>query len=306
MSSISNKSLHRALSALEGLSVGDAFGSFFEFASTLPPGAELRKLPKPPWRYTDDTSLALSVFSILRQYGEINQDMLAQSMADHLDRSRGYGLGTRGVLTRIKKGVQWREAAYQRGGGTGSYGNVGVVHAGMVGVYFAQHDYPEKGLNKAIEQACLATEVTHAHQESLAGAIAVAVAGVVAWHQRESRLSCHDFLNLVLPYIPKSTVRDGIKQAKDLPTDATLQQVVHELGNGSRVTVQDTVPFAMWCIGNYLYAYETAIQQVARAGGDVDTVCAIVGSVVAISVGKDGIPVAWQQSREALPEWALL
>ncbi|NJN98006.1 MAG: crystallin J1 [Anaerolineales bacterium] len=258
MQSNRDERLARARCSLEGLSVGDAFGSFFEFAPTLLAGAELRKLPKPPWRYTDDTNMALSVFAVLHQYGEINQDQLATSLAEQFDRSRGYGLGTRSVITRIKKGVHWHDAAYQWGG-SGSYGNGGAVRAGLIGAYFADDYSARETMGTIIEQACRVTEVTHAHQESLAGAIAVAVAATVAWHFREVALSRQNFLDYILPYVPDGKVREGVQRARNLPSDTILSQAVLELGNGNNISTQDTVPFALWCIGEYLNNYEEAL-----------------------------------------------
>ena len=37
--------------------------------------------------------------------------------------------------------------------------------------------------------------------------------------------------------------------------------------------------------------------------GDRDTTCAIVGGIVACYVGEEGIPAAWLQAREPLPDW---
>ena len=60
--------LENALLALEGLSVGDAFGECFFSA----PGECLRKreLPSPPWAWTDDTHMALSIVETLQTHGE--------------------------------------------------------------------------------------------------------------------------------------------------------------------------------------------------------------------------------------------
>jgi ADP-ribosylglycohydrolase len=59
--------LENALLALEGLSVGDAFGECFFSA----PGEYLRKreLPSPPWVWTDDTHMALSIVETLQAHG---------------------------------------------------------------------------------------------------------------------------------------------------------------------------------------------------------------------------------------------
>lgn len=65
----------RVICSLEGLSVGDAFGErFFHQPDVTEYQIATRTLPSPPWSYTDDTQMALSVVSILRQYGTIAQD----------------------------------------------------------------------------------------------------------------------------------------------------------------------------------------------------------------------------------------
>jgi ADP-ribosylglycohydrolase len=65
----------RAWLSLEGLSVGDTFGERF-FG---PPDDALRRiagreLRPPPWTYTDDTEMALSIVEVLRDCGKIDQD----------------------------------------------------------------------------------------------------------------------------------------------------------------------------------------------------------------------------------------
>ena len=54
----------RAVTSLEGLSVGDAFGErFFVDAEQVERLIEKRILIAPPWPYTDDTEMALSIVS---------------------------------------------------------------------------------------------------------------------------------------------------------------------------------------------------------------------------------------------------
>ena len=53
----------RARRSLEGLSVGDAFGELF---FRIPPAKQsLAGLPAEPWRWTDDTHMALSIIARL-------------------------------------------------------------------------------------------------------------------------------------------------------------------------------------------------------------------------------------------------
>jgi ADP-ribosylglycohydrolase len=64
--------LERALCSLEGLSVGDAFGEcFFVHPDTVDYLIAARALPAPPWRFTDDTRMALSIVAVLRRHGRI-------------------------------------------------------------------------------------------------------------------------------------------------------------------------------------------------------------------------------------------
>lgn len=291
--------LARARCSLEGLSVGDALGGFFEFAgSHAVKRIAARALPQPPWHYTDDTMMALSIVAVLRLSGAIDQDLLARSFAERYERARGYGPATRAVLARIRQGEHWRDAALSLFGGQGSYGNGAAMRAGPIGGYFADD------LAAVAEQARRSAEVTHAHPEAVAGAIAAAGAAAWAWRLHgQPAPSPREFLDLVLPLVPASQVRDSIERALDLPPDTSAHAAGIALGNGTRVSSPDTVPFALWCAARYLHDYQEAIWQTASGLGDVDTTCAIAGSIVALYTGEEGIPAAWRQAREPLPDW---
>jgi len=43
------------------------------------------------------------------------------------------------------------------------------------------------------------------------------------------------------------------------------------------------------------------LKQTITAGGDCDTNAAIVGGIVALSVGYENIPAEWRQQKEQLP-----
>jgi hypothetical protein len=93
--------LRRARISLEGLSVADGFGGFFEGGrpDKLTNHVKTRRLPPKPWHFTDDSNMALSIFSILRQFEKIDQDKLGKNFGEHFDRARGYGLGTHAVYS---------------------------------------------------------------------------------------------------------------------------------------------------------------------------------------------------------------
>lgn len=292
--------VERARCSLEGLSVGDAFGETFFIHPDLVEGliAE-RALATRTWNYTDDTMMAMSIFSVLRQHGHIHQPALASSFAERYESTRGYGPAMHRLLWEIKCGEDWSERAQSLFGGQGSFGNGAAMRVAPVGAFFADD------IDAVVEQAARSSVITHTHNEAIAGAIAVAVAVAQAHRLRDSREtpSRSEFLDSVLPSVPESEVRSKIRKARDFSTDATVQFAVSVLGNGVKVSAQDTVPFALWCAGERLSDYEEALWLTVSGLGDRDTTCAIVGGIVAMFTGTESIPREWLKARERLPAW---
>src|ERR671917_2818816 len=95
--------LERMQLSLTGLSVGDALGErFFAAGSEIERRIEQRKVPPAPWRYTDDTEMALSIVETLWHYERIDQDELAQGFALRYHPWRGYGAGAHRLLIRFQ------------------------------------------------------------------------------------------------------------------------------------------------------------------------------------------------------------
>jgi ADP-ribosylglycohydrolase len=293
-------SVARARCSLEGLAVGDAFGETFFIHPELVEGliAE-RALATRTWHYTDDTMMAMSIVSVLRQRGHIDQALLARSFAERYERTRGYGPAMHRLLWEIRCGEDWAERAQSLFGGQGSFGNGAAMRVAPLGAFFADE------IDAVVEQAIRSSVITHTHDEAIAGAIAVAVAAAQAYGLRGSAAlpARPEFLDLILPYVPESEVRSKIRQARDMAANASVQFAVSVLGNGTKVSAQDTVPFALWCAGERLTNYEEALWLTVSGLGDRDTTCAIVGGIVASYTGIDGIPRAWMNTREPLPDW---
>ena len=302
VSKIEQERLDRAYQSLIGLSVGDALGRHVKSASRKLnlDMAKNRQIPPEPWYWTDDTLMAMSIYSILRQYGEIRQDQLAHSFAWRFDgRNRGYGKGATALLKRIRKGEDWRTAASSSFGGQGSYGNGSGMRVAPLGAYFADD------LDATAKQARLSSEITHMHPEGIAGATAVAIGAALAvQYKGKTPPTRSEFIREILPYIPSSEVKDKVQEAQSLPSDTTAREAAARLGNGKRISCQDTVPFVLWSAGEFLFDYEEAFWQTAHVGGDMDTTCAMVGGIVAAYTGMDQIPAKWLEHREALPDWA--
>jgi ADP-ribosylglycohydrolase len=313
--------LARARQSLEGLSIGDAFGECFFLtldlcyklvragvATTDEIADEtvahkivaLREVPRrPPWNWTDDTHMALSIVETLSDFETISQSTLARRFGLRYQESssRGYGSSMHTLLPQLARGADWRTATRALFQGEGSYGNGAAMRVAPVGAYFADD------LDAVIANARASAEVTHAHPEAIAGAIAVAVATALAWQTRDKVLSPPEFIEQVLARVPQSVVRHELEKARDLPdaVHATIDEVVEELGNGEDVTAQDTVPFVIWCASQRLENYEEALWLTVAGLGDRDTTCAMVGGIVAMSAPQSTFPAFWRESREALP-----
>ena len=133
--------LERALLALEGLALGDAFGEiFFSRPHAVRDTVAAGQLPPGPWWYTDDTAMAIAVYEVLRATGRMNQDLLALKLVMRYreDPGRGYGKMTRRTLEAVARRGDWRSAAAAAFSGAGSMGNGAPARVAPLGAFFAE------------------------------------------------------------------------------------------------------------------------------------------------------------------------
>lgn len=221
MTTSANDRFERARVSLEGLSVGDAFGETFFVNPDMVEGLiAQRALASGTWHYTDDTLMALSIVSVLRQRGRVQQRELARSFAERYERTRGYGAAMHRLLWEVRCGEDWAERAGSLFGGQGSFGNGAAMRVAPLGAFFADD------VDAAAEQAALSAVVTHTHEEAVAGAVAVAVAAAQAWRlgRERARPRRSEFLDLVLPSIPESEVDVASDTAICLPVVLDLAE----------------------------------------------------------------------------------
>ena len=289
--------LLRARESLEGLSVGDAIGEALSYRhdrcrencdfSVFRPGTV---------RYTDDTAMALAIVETLQRLGGIDEDALAWAFSTRYrrDPERGYGKMARRVIEEIGAGTPWREASRNAFGG-GSFGNGAAMRVAPLGAYYA-HD-----LSVVPAMATKSAQVTHFHPEGIAGAIAVAVAAAVATGLREldAPEAAKAIWEAVLDLTPESKVRARLMMARGF-RNAGHKEVSREVGNGTEVSAQDTVPFCIWSACLNLGNFREAVLGTLEVGGDCDTNCAIVGGVVSAYSAGQGIPEDWLTAREAI------
>ena len=291
--------LARARLALEGLSLGDAFGERF----FITPGLAIarimeRALPAPPWKWTDDTAMALAVFETLQRCRGIDSDHLASAFAEGYARDprRGYGATAHDILQSIAQGLPWASVSAAVFDGGGSMGNGSAMRVAPIGAYFADD------LDAVVEHAARSAAPTHAHEDGRAGAIAVALAAALAWRVGTgiSSMTGSDILREVTQRTPAGATRDGLLKACSLPLDTSPTAAASLLGSGSRVICSDTVPFALWCAARHFADFEEAMWSTVSGLGDRDTTCAIVGGIVALAVSDAGLPQHFVAAREPL------
>ncbi|MGY0058476.1 ADP-ribosylglycohydrolase family protein [Streptomyces sp. LZ34] len=307
--------LSAARRSIEALALGDAFGErwFPLFRDRRRAYDEIRARAVPEeslWPWTDDTAMALGLLSVLNGHGKIDQPRLAQALADTFlsDPGRGYGSGMHELLPSLAAApASWPSATRALFGGEGSLGNGAAMRVAPLGAWFSADP------DRAAEQARRSAEVTHAHPQGIAGAVAVAVAAALTARRApapdlraptsDPLGPTPDLLRQVVDRTPPGPVRDGLTQAIALPPTTTPRQAAELLGSGRRIRADDTVPFALWCAARHQDDLIAALWATAEGLGDVDTTCAIVGGVVGAATGVSAAPADWLERREPLPGW---
>jgi ADP-ribosylglycohydrolase len=297
LSSDHSARVERMLLSLDGLSIGDALGEMFAYRPQRAPEMfGQNDLPAGPWFHTDDTEMAISIAAVLKSHGRIHQDALSKRFMRRFERDpeRGYGKMTRVQLRENLAGEPWQVTSSRAFGGRGSMGNGGAMRVGPLGGYFAED------LERVAKEAQASSVVTHVHPEGVAGAVAVAVAAAMAWQLRNDAPAerANKLFDSVLKSTRESEVRRKILLASQISEDMETEQAAKALGRGDLVTAPDTVPFCAWVAAHHLDNYVGALSTAISVGGDCDTNAAIVGGIVALSVGREGIPAEWLDARE--------
>ena len=284
----------RAIRSLEGLSIGDAFGERFFVGDALATAQiAARELPPAPWRWTDDTAMAIPIVERLVRDGRIQSDDLALDFARRYaaEPMRGYGRGAHKVLAAIGAGTHWTRAS-RVAFPEGSRGNGSAMRSAPIGAYFGDD------LERVAVEARASSLPTHGHPDAVAGAIAIAVsAALVAQLDREHPKPGF-LIETTLPHVPDGVVRRGLERALEI-RDASPRHAAETLGSGQLVLAEDTVPFAIWCADRHPRDFEEALWATVEGLGDRDTTCAMVGGIV--GSGPAVLPEAWISRREALP-----
>ena len=247
-----------------------------------------RWLPPEPWRYTDDTAMALSVVRVLAERGCVDPDALAAQFAARYaaEPDRGYGPATHEILSAIGRGDPGAPRLGGRSRGGAPWATARRCAFGPVGAYFA--DDPAQACREAADSA----RVTHAHPEGVAGAVAVAMAAAVAASTRRparprrrraiapNRLGADSCRSRAGRHHPRDA--SDWKSRSPWRRDCWATAARHRAGHGRVLPVVRRPA--------YIDSYEEAMWSTVSALGDADTNCAIVGSIVVMRNRRRGDP----------------
>lgn len=186
----------------------------------------------------------------------------------------GVGLATLRAGGRIATG--------RRPSGVPSAGNGAAMRAAVLGVFF--HDDPEQRLRFGTALA----ETTHLDRRAVDGALLVAELAAQCAHAPpdEDRRS---LALLAIQPLPGGPLREAADRALALVTsDASVTDAALELGISGYVL--HTVPFALYCFVTGPSDPLDSLSTTIAAGGDTDSIGAILGGWLGALHGEAGLP----------------
>ena len=274
----------RAIGSILGLAIGDALGAPFEFRrrSQVPfplPAFELPWNGMPPGTWTDDTAMAMNLWTSLIDHGG------ALDLGDVMDRHLAWlgsdppdiGNQTRAALTLAWEGTaDPARVVFERRGPEVSAGNGSVMYCAPLGIVRARQ--PEL----LVEEAPALSRLTHWDGRCQTACLAVtsAVAALVRGEAADA------------------AVLNGLAVVADREGGEELEFLVGEAGRARQIDGPD-MGFALFTAGIALQVageeldFEEGLRYVVGLGGDTDTNAAVAGALLGALHGIDAIPPEW-------------
>jgi ADP-ribosyl-[dinitrogen reductase] hydrolase len=237
-------------------------------------------------------------FRLFGRTGFVSDDteqaaLVAQSLARHPDDADRCAADFRRALVGWFLRLPWgigratlisclRSAVGLRPSGVRSAGNGAAMRAAVMGVFF--RDEPE--LRERFGRAL--AEVTHLDARAVAGALFVAelAAGCASAAPGVSPLELFDAARAT---VAEPSLAAALAVARDLAEHgASVADAAQRLGTTGFVL--HTVPFAAFCLLRSGSNPASAISESISAGGDTDSIAAILGAWLGARYGETGLP----------------
>lgn len=259
--------------------IGDAWGSSTENLLKRPDSTTFYLQPPPQiksvWQLTDDTQLTLVTLEALCQTPLLSPARLAICLVNAYSQGllTGLGASTLKALRELQAGSDWSQV-----------GRVGEYGAGNgAAMRIAPFSFWEQYSRTELHDFC---QITHRHVDAYVGALAVvlAIRAVLTEHWT----GAESLVDLLVPQLPDTRVRDRLLQIQALPKHTSIADVARF---GTSGYVVDSVPFALFCASQVPYLGLTQVLvSIITAGGDTDTNASIAGQVAGTLLGQQNLP----------------
>lgn len=279
----------RVRGCILGSVVGDAFGAPLEGAtqSGVAPIIEGRSSTRSHWGYTDDSAMLLACCEALTEAGTVEPRTLLRAFADRYEPARGFGRGMKIALAAFTSGTPWEHCAFVAWP-EGSRGNGGAVRIPPIAV---ARWADVQSLDTAVR---LATRTTHAHEDAVAFSRLHAIAIALVLNEPSLLETPSEFHKVILerlaPAPPLVTRTLGVV-FELLKQEATPAQATQALGTSTLAA--ESVPAALWSFLSQHETFTEAVCAAALLGGDVDSICCLVGALAGALHGASGIQDLW-------------
>ncbi len=241
---------------------------------------------EPAGQFTDNTELALCLAeSLVSSNGFIDPDTAGFRFVQLLSNQQSHFLGktTRAGLQRAAE-----TADYQAG--VGGEGTAGTGPAARVAPVSLMHALSRFNAEVFVREVMRSALITHAHPESINGAIALAYAlRLVVRREMPPEM----LINEVLAFIDEDAVAKRLRVAQRLFEKRTSSEddraALAELGTSGYVA--EAVPAALYLFAAYAGDFERAVLAAANAGGATSAIGSMVGTLNGAWVGAQALPL---------------
>lgn len=279
----------RARGALLGAVIGDAFGAPLEGASASSAIALAEKRAQNPrkWGYTDDGSMFIATAESIRETGSVSPEGLLRAFARRYEPARGFGRGMKLAIQAYEAGTHWKDVS-QVAWPEGSRGNGGAVRVGALAL--------RRWVTTAhlLAAATVATSVTHAHHEAIEAALLQAGFVGLTLEEPDLLASPAKAIDRVESEVPRTPfVAEVLEKLREslARRSGTVETVF-----GTSTLARESVPAAIEVFLRSHETYEETVIAAASLGGDVDSICAMVGCLAGALHGLSGIPARWVEA----------
>jgi poly(ADP-ribose) glycohydrolase ARH3 len=275
--------------ALLGAVVADAYGSVLE--GVVPDEAvrlaRVRADSRQPWRYTDDGAMTIAVAEWLAGWGTVDGPDLLGSLSARYDPVRGFGKGMRIALQAFDDGVPWDRCAFAAWP-EGSRGNGAAVRVAPLALV----RWPSVD---AFRQAVrLSAVVTHAHAEAVDAALVQAHAIALVLSEPGVAATPSKYFEALaarLPPLDQAIATAMATVRRLLESGADARAAARALGTST--LARESVPASLWSFLAARGSFREAVSAACALGGDVDSICALVGALAGALHGAASIPAQW-------------